>query len=82
MSCELKNDTKHLRPKYFVEKPTFEHDAENPGSGTILILYRMPEIIFQYFSSFVLSDSTSCEKVWETPFIIFVLLASFPLWQL
>ena len=28
-TCEFNNDTKHFRPKYFVEKPTYVY-AENP----------------------------------------------------
>ena len=31
-TCQLNNDTKYFRPKYFVEKPTFVY-AENPSSG-------------------------------------------------
>ena len=30
--CEINNDTKYYRPKYFVEKPTFVY-ADNPDSG-------------------------------------------------
>ncbi|XP_044182757.1 uncharacterized protein LOC122963385 [Acropora millepora] len=32
-TCELNNDTKYFRPKYFVKKPTFVY-AENPDSET------------------------------------------------
>ena len=31
-TCELNNDTKYFRPKYFVKKPAFVY-AENPDSG-------------------------------------------------
>ena len=31
-TCELNNDTKYFRPKYFVKKPVFIY-AENPDSG-------------------------------------------------
>ncbi|XP_067025524.1 uncharacterized protein [Acropora muricata] len=32
-TCEFNNDTKHFRPKYFVEKPTYVY-ADNPDSET------------------------------------------------
>ena len=31
-ACQLNNDTKYFRPKYFVENPLFVY-AENPSSG-------------------------------------------------
>ena len=55
-TCEFNNDTKYFRPKYFVEKPTFVY-AENPDSGTFLVLLRISEIVpffllcSRYFSS-------------------------------
>ena len=33
-TCELNNDTKYYRPKYFVKKPAFVY-AENPDSGRL-----------------------------------------------
>ena len=33
-TCELNNDTKYFRPKYFVKKPAFVY-AENPDSGRL-----------------------------------------------
>ena len=33
-TCQLNNDTKYFRPKYFVEKPLFVY-AENPSSGKL-----------------------------------------------
>ena len=36
-TCEFNNDTKHFRPKYFVEKPTYVY-ADNPDSGAFLFL--------------------------------------------
>ncbi|XP_015760575.1 PREDICTED: uncharacterized protein LOC107339772 isoform X2 [Acropora digitifera] len=32
-NCELNNDTKYFRPKYFVKRPAFIY-AENPGAET------------------------------------------------
>ena len=36
-TCEFNNDTKHFRPKYFVEKPTYVY-ADNPDSGSVLFI--------------------------------------------
>ena len=36
-TCEFNNDTKHFRPKYFVEKPTYVY-ADNPDSGAVLFI--------------------------------------------
>ena len=33
-NCELNNDTKHFRPKYFVKRPAFIY-AENPDAGKL-----------------------------------------------
>ena len=42
-TCQLNNDTKYFRPKYFVEKPTFVY-ADNPSSGKFLLFNRILEI--------------------------------------
>ena len=48
-TCEFNNDTKHFRPKYFVEKPTYVY-ADNPDSGAVLLLLFFIIIFFTYFS--------------------------------
>ena len=37
-TCELNNDTKYFRPKYFVKKPAFVY-AENPDSGRLRLSF-------------------------------------------
>ena len=57
-TCELNNDTKYFRPKYFVEKPTFVY-AENRDSGKLFATYTHSYIHFSHFlSSFVRLHST------------------------
>ena len=54
-TCEFNNDTKHFRPKYFVEKPTYVY-AENPDSGAPQFFFFFPQIILRsknYFSYLV-----------------------------
>ena len=54
-TCDLNNDTKYYRPKYFVEKPTFVY-AENRDSGK---LFAANTFIFHTsFSSFLRLHST------------------------
>ena len=47
-TCEFNNDTKHFRPKYFVEKPTYVY-ADNPDSGAVLFFF-FCYYFFTYFS--------------------------------
>ena len=68
-TCEFNNDTKHFRPKYFVEKPTYVY-ADNPDSGAVLFIlfFFVIIIFFTYFS-----ESTFCVCVCV---LFFVLLFS------
>ena len=69
-TCEFNNDTKHLRPKYFVEKPTYVY-ADNPDFLFIYLFltYFLENNSFLYFVlsppffSFFLTgkDLVSCE---------------------
>ena len=54
-TCELNNDTKYYRPKYFVEKPTFVY-AENRDSGKLFAANT--SIFHTSFSSFLRLHST------------------------
>ena len=55
-TCELNNDTKYYRPKYFVEKPTFVY-AENRDSGKLFTAYT---IIFHTSLSLFLRPHSTC----------------------
>ena len=50
-TCELNNDTKYYRPKYFVEKPTFVY-AENRDSGRLFATFTHSYIHFSHFRHF------------------------------
>ena len=45
-TCELNNDTKYFRPKYFVKKPAFVY-AENPDSGRLRHSFSYPRNMHQ-----------------------------------
>ena len=50
-TCDLNNDTKYYRPKYFVEKPTSVY-AENRDSGKLFGTYAHSCIHFSHFRHF------------------------------
>ena len=58
-TCDLNNDTKYYRPKYFVEKPTSVY-AENRDSGKLFATFTHSYIHFSHFLSSFLRLHSTC----------------------